>query len=162
MKVRFDHSGSSFDSFLEEEGVREEVEAVAIKRVIAWQLEQAMKRQQKTKLALARELRTSRTQLDRLLDPANTSVSLATLARAAHALGKRMTIRLTAVKANRKQPAPAESRQPLYTATKAEAAAIGKGRAAYRRGDFTSLDQLHKELEAARRQPRKKVTRKAS
>ncbi|HLH16906.1 MAG TPA: hypothetical protein VKX45_06780 [Bryobacteraceae bacterium] len=71
------------------------MEAAAIKRVIAWQLKQAMKKQRKTKLALARELHTSRTQLDRLLDPANTSVSLSTLARAAHALGKRMTIHLT-------------------------------------------------------------------
>jgi hypothetical protein len=43
-KTKFDHSGSSFDSFLEEEGIREEVEAVAVKRVIAWQLEQAMRR----------------------------------------------------------------------------------------------------------------------
>ena len=103
MKVRFDHSGSSFDSFLEEQGIREEVEAVAIKRVIAWQLEQAMKARQTTKLALARELRTSRTQLDRLLDPSNTSVSLATIARAAHALGKRMTISLTDVKVRSKR-----------------------------------------------------------
>jgi len=52
----FDHSGSSFDSFLDEEGIREEVEAVAIKRVLAWQLESAMRKQQKTKQAMAREL----------------------------------------------------------------------------------------------------------
>ncbi len=75
----FDHSGSSFDSFLEEQGIREGVEAVAIQGVLAWQLGQAMRRQQKTKQAMARELRTSRSQLDRLLDPRNTAVSLDTI-----------------------------------------------------------------------------------
>lgn len=105
MKKRFDHTGSSFDSFLEEEGIREEVEALAIKRVIAWEFEQAMQRQQKTKLEMARALRTSRSQLDRLLDPANTAVSLATVARAAEVLGKRMDIRLVA--ASRKRVAVA-------------------------------------------------------
>src|SRR6266487_2409330 len=93
-----DHSGSSFDSFLEQEGIREEVEAVAIKRVLAWQLEQAMRKQQKTKQAMARELHTSRSQLDRLLDPRNVSVSLDTMARAAKALGKKLVIRITDVK----------------------------------------------------------------
>ena len=69
-RERADHSGSTFDSFLEEEGIREEVEAVAIKRVLAWQLEQAMQEQQKTKQAMAKQLHTSRSQLDRLLsDP---------------------------------------------------------------------------------------------
>ena len=91
---RFDHSGSTFDSFLEEEGIREEVEAVAIKRVLAWQLEQAMKRQQKTKQAMAKQLRTSRSQLDRLLDPRNASVTLDTMSRAARALGKRLIVRV--------------------------------------------------------------------
>ena len=68
-RKKMDHSGSTFDSFLEEEGIREEVEAVAIKRVLAWQLEQAMQEQQKTKQAMAKQLHTSRSQLDRLLDP---------------------------------------------------------------------------------------------
>ena len=86
------HSGSSFDEFLEEEGIREEVESAAIKRVLAWQFEQEMSRQQKTKQAMARELKTSRSQLDRLLDPQNTSVSLDTLARAARVLGKRLVL----------------------------------------------------------------------
>lgn len=89
-----DHSGSSFDSFLEEEGMREEVEAVAIKRVLVWQLSQAMREQQKTKQAMARELRTSRSQLDRLLDPQNVSISLDTMARAAKALGKSLVVRI--------------------------------------------------------------------
>jgi antitoxin HicB len=89
------HSGSTFDSFLEEEGIREEVEAVAVKRILAWQLEQAMKEQQKTKQAMARELRTSRSQLDRLLDPQNTAVTIDTVARAARVLGKRVVLRIT-------------------------------------------------------------------
>ena len=97
-RKRFDHSGSSFDSFLEEEGIREEVEAVAIKRVLAWQLEQAMKRQQKTKQAMAKQLRTSRSQLDRMLDPQNVSVTLDTMSRAARALGKRLIVRVADVK----------------------------------------------------------------
>src|ERR1700675_3444872 len=106
MKVRknhkgADHSGSSFDSFLEEEGIREEVEAVAIKRVLAWQLEQAMRGQQKTKQAMAKQLHTSRSQLDRLLDPHNVSVTLDTITRAARALGKRVIIRVADAKTKR-------------------------------------------------------------
>jgi len=103
MKVRKKHkardrSGSTFDSFLEQEGIRQEVEAVAIKRVLAWQLSQAMQEQQKTKQAMAKQLRTSRSQLDRLLDPRNVSVTLDTITRAARALGKRVIIRVTDVK----------------------------------------------------------------
>ena len=96
-----DHSGSTFDSFLEEEGIREEVEAVAIKRVIAWQFLRAMKEQQKTKRAMAKHLCTSRSQLDRLLDPRNVSVTLDTITRAARALGKRLVIRVTDAKTKR-------------------------------------------------------------
>jgi len=88
------HSGSSFDDFLEEEGYRNEVESIAIKRVLAWQFEQEMIRQQKTKRAMAAELKTSRSQLDRLLDPQNTAVSLDTLTRAAHVLGKRLVLEI--------------------------------------------------------------------
>ena len=92
-----DHTGSTFDSFLEEEGIREEVEAVAVKRVISLQLAEAMKK--KTKQALAKELNTSRSQLDRLLDPQNIAVSLDTITRAARALGKRLVIRIADAKA---------------------------------------------------------------
>jgi DNA-binding Xre family transcriptional regulator len=94
------HTGSSFDSFLEEEGIREEVEAVAVKRVISWQLAEAMRKKKKTKQALARELNTSRSQLDRLLDPENAAVSLDTINRAAHALGKRLIIHIADAKAS--------------------------------------------------------------
>jgi hypothetical protein len=90
----FDHSGSSFEAYLEEEGIRGEVEAVAIKRVLAWQLAEEMRRLSKTKKTMARELHTSRSQLDRLLDPHNVSVSLATMTRAAHVLGKSLTVHL--------------------------------------------------------------------
>jgi antitoxin HicB len=100
-RKRMDHSGSTFDSFLEEEGIREEVEAIAIKRVLAWQLSQAMQEQRKTKRAMAKQLHTSRSQLDRLLDPRNVSVTLDTITRAAKALGKRVIIRVADVKARR-------------------------------------------------------------
>jgi len=98
---RTDHSGSTLDGFLKQEGIREEVEAVAIKRVLAWQFERAMREQQTTKQAMARQLRTSRSQLDRLLDPRNVSVTLDTITRAAKALGKRLIIRVADAKAKR-------------------------------------------------------------
>ena len=82
-KNKVGHTGSTFDSFLEDEGIREEVEAVAAKQVISWQLAEAMREKKKTKHALAKELHTSRSQLDRLLDPENAAVSLDTINRAA-------------------------------------------------------------------------------
>jgi antitoxin HicB len=100
-RPKTDHSGSTFDSFLEEEGIREEVEAVAIKRVLAWQLTRAMQKQQKTKQAMAKELRTSRSQLDRLLDPQNAAVTLDTMSRVARALGKRLIVRIAEAKDRR-------------------------------------------------------------
>jgi antitoxin HicB len=95
------HTGSTFDSFLAEEGIQQEVEAVVIKRVLAWQLERAMQEQRKTKQTMAKQLRTSRSQLDRLLDPRNVSVTLDTITRAARALGKRLIIRVANQKARR-------------------------------------------------------------
>jgi antitoxin HicB len=89
-----DHNGSSFDDFLREEGTLEEAEAVAIKRVIAWQLQQEMQQQRISKKAMANRLRTSRSQLDRLLDPKNSGVTLDTLSRAAMALGKRLKVQV--------------------------------------------------------------------
>ena len=96
------YSGSSFDSFLDGEGIREEVEAVAIKRVLAWQLEQEMKKQKKTKQQMASELQTSRSQLDRLLDPRNMAVSLETITRAARALGKTVVLRIASPRVSRR------------------------------------------------------------
>ena len=89
------HIGSSFDDFLEEEGIRDEVEARALKRVLAWQVEQAMKERRLTKAAMARAMNTSRTQLDRLLDPENDALTLRTLTSAARALGMRLELSLS-------------------------------------------------------------------
>jgi antitoxin HicB len=86
--------GSNFDDFLAEEGFLAEVEAVAVKRVIAYQIEQLMKEQKLTKSAMAERMNTSRAALDRLLNPNNTSVTLQTLERAASVLGKRVQINL--------------------------------------------------------------------
>lgn len=97
------HSGSSFDDFLEEEGYRNEVESLAVKRVLAWQFDQEMVRQQKTKRAMAAELKTSRSQLDRLRDPQNTAVSLETFTRAAHVLGKRLVLEIRDAQPQRSQ-----------------------------------------------------------
>ena len=83
--------GSDFDDFLAEEGMLEEVTAVAVKRVIAWQIEQEMSAQKMTKTAMAKKMRTSRASLNRLLDANDTSLTLTTLAGAAAALGRRIT-----------------------------------------------------------------------
>ena len=88
------HIGSSFDEFLDEEGLRADAEATAIKRVIAYQIEMEMKQANLSKTAMAEKMRTSRTALDRLLDPSNASVTLQTLERAALALGKSLKIEL--------------------------------------------------------------------
>ena len=93
-KKKFNHTGSSFDNFLEEEGIREEVDTAAIKRVIAWQLSEAMKAAKLSKKAMAERIGTSRSQLDRLLDPENSAVHLQTIARAARAVGKRLRIEM--------------------------------------------------------------------
>lgn len=86
--------GSSFDDFLKEDGLYEEATARAIKRVIARQLDALMKKNHLTKTALAKRMQTSRAQLDRLLDPDNESVTLGTLTRAAHAVGRKLRLEL--------------------------------------------------------------------
>jgi antitoxin HicB len=86
--------GSSFDDFLAEEGMLEEVTAIAVKRVIAWQIEQAMKQQKVNKTAMAKKMQTSRAALNRLLDQNDTSLTLTTLAGAAVALGKKLKFEL--------------------------------------------------------------------
>lgn len=88
------HLGSNFDDFLEEEGLRADTEAAAIKRVIAYQIEIEMARVNLSKSAMAEKMHTSRTALNRLLDPANVSVTLQTLERAALALGKSLKVEL--------------------------------------------------------------------
>ena len=86
--------GSSFDDFLKEDGIFDESQATAIKRVVAWQLAEEMKKQSITKVEMARRMKTSRSQLDRLLDPDNDRVELTTLSRAASALGRELRIGL--------------------------------------------------------------------
>jgi antitoxin HicB len=88
------HIGSNFDDFLEEEGILAKTEAVAVKRVIAFQVEQMMKEQNLSKTEMSRRMNTSRAALDRLLDPTNQAVTLLTLDRAARALGRRLQISL--------------------------------------------------------------------
>lgn len=91
------YMGSSLDDLLEEEGTLTEIESIAIKRVIAWQVKQAMEEKKLTKQAMAKEMKTSRSSLDRLLDPNNPSVTLETLERAAKAIGKRVRLELVDV-----------------------------------------------------------------
>ena len=90
--VNEQYIGSDVDDFLAEEGILAEAEAVAMKRVIAYQIEQLMDEQKITKTAMARRMNTSRASLDRLLDPENKSVTLQTLERAALALEKRLRV----------------------------------------------------------------------
>ena len=90
------HIGSNYDDYLDQEGVLAEAEAIAVKRVIAFQLVALMKEQKLTKSQLSRRMKTSRASLDRLLDPDNASVTLLTLERAAKALGKHIKIELAA------------------------------------------------------------------
>jgi DNA-binding Xre family transcriptional regulator len=88
------HVGSSFDDFLEEEGVLQEVELVAVKRVIAFQIEEMLRTQCISKTAMAKRMHTSRASLARLLDPENLGVTLQTLGKAASVLGKRVSLSL--------------------------------------------------------------------
>jgi len=88
------HLGSNFDDFLKEENLYEKVQAAAIKRVIAYQISEEMKKKNLTKTEMASRMKTSRAALERLLDPDNASITLFTLERAASALGKKLTVQL--------------------------------------------------------------------
>ena len=90
------HIGNNFDDFLAEEALLEDATATAMKRVIAWQIEQEMKAQKLSKTAMATKMHTSRAALNRLLDATDTSLTLTTLASAAAALGKRVRVELAA------------------------------------------------------------------
>jgi antitoxin HicB len=87
------HMGSSIDTFLKEEGIFEEAQAQAVKEVVAWQLAEAMKKKKISKARMAALLKTSRTQVDRLLDP-RSDITLSSLQRAAAMVGRRVTIEL--------------------------------------------------------------------
>jgi predicted XRE-type DNA-binding protein len=95
---RSSRTGSTLASVLAADGLLEDAEAIAIKRVLAWQLEKSMKTQRISKQALAERMSTSRSQLNRLLDPENSTVQLDTVARAARALGKRLDVRLVSAR----------------------------------------------------------------
>lgn len=88
--------GTSFGDYLAGQGTLEETRAVAVKRVLAWQLEHAMEERQMSKSAMARAMRTSRSQLERILDPDNDRIRLDTLAAAAKVLGLDLRIELVA------------------------------------------------------------------
>jgi antitoxin HicB len=90
------HVGSSFDDFLKEEKLDAGATAVALKRVIAWQIEEARKARRLTKAVMAARMGTSRAQLDRVLDASNTALTIDTLSRAATAVGKRIKFELVA------------------------------------------------------------------
>ena len=102
--------GSSFDDFLEEEGIFAEVSAFALKRVLAWQIAQAMEIQGFNKASMADAMSTSRSALDRLLDPENIAVTLKTMDRAAAVLGKQLRIELVDV-GNNQAPTIVSSEQ---------------------------------------------------
>jgi antitoxin HicB len=88
------HIGSTFESWLDEQGIREEVTAAAIKELIADQLAAAMKEQGITKVQMAARMKTSRAQIDRLLDPRNSGATLETLMRAAKVVGRTLRLEL--------------------------------------------------------------------
>ena len=88
------HIGSSFEDFLKEEGIFEEATTQAVKRVLSWQISQAMKEKGISKIEMAKRMHTSRSQLDRFLDPNNDKVLLKTVQRAASAIGKRVSLSL--------------------------------------------------------------------
>ena len=88
--------GSDFDDFLREKGLLNDAESVAAKRVIAFQIAREMERANISQSELARRMKTSRSAVERLLDPANASVTLSTLERAASAVGKRLSVQLSA------------------------------------------------------------------
>ena len=88
------HIGSSFESWLDEEGIREEVKTRAIKAVIAWQLAKEMKKKNITKQRMAQLMKTSRAQVDQLLDPDDGSATIESLQRAAHIVGRELRMQL--------------------------------------------------------------------
>ncbi len=93
-KTENPHWGSTLEDFLEEEGIREEATTAAIKRVIAWQLAEEMRKQRITKKRLAELMHTSRAQIDRILDPEKGNVTIETLQRAAALLGRQLRLEL--------------------------------------------------------------------
>jgi antitoxin HicB len=94
MKFNTKFHGTSIESLLEEDGILEETTNAAIKAVLAWQFETAMKKNKLTKVKMAEAMKTSRAQLDRILDPKSGNVTLSTLQKAAKAVGKTLRVEL--------------------------------------------------------------------
>ncbi len=94
MKIKAKNRGTHIEELLAEDGILEETTNAAIKSVLAWQLAQEMKRKKMTKLKMAAAMKTSRAQLDRVLDPKNNNVTFATLERAAKAVGRKLRMEL--------------------------------------------------------------------
>ena len=94
MKIKAKNRGTHIEELLAEDGILEETTNAAIKSVLAWQLTQEMKRKKMTKMKMAAVMKTSRAQLDRVLDPKNNNVTFATLERAARAVGRKLRMEL--------------------------------------------------------------------
>jgi antitoxin HicB len=94
IKVKPKNRGTSLEQLLKEDGILEKATNAAIKSVLAWQFSQAMKKKQITKQKMAATMKTSRAQLDRVLDPASGNITLNTLQRAANAVGKSLRVEL--------------------------------------------------------------------
>ena len=93
-KKKNPHRGSAFDEYLKEEGTHEDTTTVAVKRALAWQLEQAMEKEHLSKNQMAKRMKTSRSQLDRILDPDNPKIQLDTIMKAASVLGREVRLEL--------------------------------------------------------------------
>ncbi|POA78016.1 helix-turn-helix transcriptional regulator [Pseudomonas sp. DP16D-R1] len=100
------HIGSDFDDFLTEQGLLEETSAAALKKVITWQIQEAMKAQHMTVVALAKRMHTSRTVVTRVLDAEDAGMTIATLANAARALGQSVEVRLVPDKTQKPETKP--------------------------------------------------------
>ena len=94
-RIKNPHRGSNFEDFLKEENILEEVDLIALKRVFVFEISEEMKKLNLSKNKMAKIMRTSRSALDRILDPENTSISLNTIGKAARAVGKRVELKLT-------------------------------------------------------------------
>jgi DNA-binding Xre family transcriptional regulator len=93
-KMKHKNIGASFDRFLDDEGIREQAEDIAIKRVVAFQIQAEMEKKKLTKTELAKKMHTSRSSLNRLLDPEDEAITFKTLKKAAKVLGKKLVIQL--------------------------------------------------------------------
>lgn len=125
------HAGSDFDDFLREEGVFEACKAVAVKRVLALQIARAMEERQLSKSAMADRMNTSRSVLDKLLDPGNPSATLLTLEKAARAVGKRLKVELVdapeaSVKTKGRTAAPPARKKRARTGSSTRRAAASR------------------------------------